>query len=211
MAIFRDHLNLIICGVGGQGNVVISRLIGKALVKKSYFVSVSETFGAAQRGGAVTSDIMISKKEPYGLRIPRGRADIILGLEPMETLRSLIAYGNPEVVTITNSHALPPVDVIMGQFEYPSFLEINKAIQRLSRLSWVIDATHLATELGAPVMANVVMVGALFAYKELPFTPQDIEDTIKETFPPDRIELNLKAFEKGLGIKEVRCSGKITS
>ena len=92
-AILKDPLNLVIAGVGGQGNILLSRLVGRALVKKGYFVSIGETFGAAQRGGAVMSNIRISKKMSLGPLIPEGKVHIILSLEPLETLRILIKFN----------------------------------------------------------------------------------------------------------------------
>ncbi len=193
MALLQDPLNLIISGVGGQGNVVISRLLGRAAVKRGYFVTVGETFGAAQRGGAVMSHIRISQKSSCGPLIPRGKAHIILSLELMEAIRALKDYGNPEVVTISNSYSLPPIDVIMGQFEYPGHQEIRKTIHELSQLAWFVDATRLSIDLGAPVLANIVMVGALVSHTEFPLNAGDIKDVIKDSFPPDKVELNLKA------------------
>ena len=87
--IYQDPLNVIICGVGGQGNVLISSLIASALNRKGYHVTVGDTYGAAQRGGAVFSSVRISSKRSYGPLIPEGRAHLIVGLEPLETLRLL--------------------------------------------------------------------------------------------------------------------------
>jgi indolepyruvate ferredoxin oxidoreductase beta subunit len=90
----KDPLNLIITGVGGQGNVMISLIIANAFVRDGYFVTVGETYGASQRGGPVMSHMRISRETQYSPFIPDGCADIILGMEPVETLRMLGRYGN---------------------------------------------------------------------------------------------------------------------
>ncbi|HEX77201.1 MAG TPA: indolepyruvate oxidoreductase subunit beta [Dehalococcoidia bacterium] len=197
MAIQEDPMNLVISGVGGQGNILLSRLIGRSLVKKGYFVSIGETFGAAQRGGAVMSNVRVSEHMPLGPLIPEGKAHIILGLEPLETLRVLVKYGNPKVVTITNSQPLFPVDVLSRKAQYPDYEALKQTIRGLSQSAWFIDATAMGLGLGAPIVANVIMLGALIGIDLLPLTKGDIEAEIKASFPPDRAELNLKAFNMG--------------
>lgn len=99
----KDPYNLIITGVGGQGNVLSSQLIGQTLVNKGFFVTIGETYGASQRGGAVMSHIRISKKKQQSPLIPRNKSDVVVALEPVESLRVLAAYGNPEVVVLVNT------------------------------------------------------------------------------------------------------------
>lgn len=198
MVIHEDPLNLVISGVGGQGNILLSRLVGRALVKKGYFVSIGETFGAAQRGGAVMSNVRISRKMSPGPLIPEGKAHIILSLEPLETLRMLIKYGNPKVVTLTNFQAVFPVGVLSRKSEYPDHGRLRDTIQELSGSARFLNATDMGLELGAPIVANIIMLGALTATNLLPLSGQDVEDEIRDTFPPDRAELNVKAFRMGL-------------
>ncbi len=196
----EDPLNLIVCGVGGQGNVLISRLIGRALVKQDYFVAIGETYGASQRGGAVMSHVRVSKNRVYGPFVPKGKAHFILSLEPLETLRMLGVYGNPNVVSVTNSHPSFPVRVLMGQDKYPDLEELKKAINELSQSAWFINATRMSIELGAPLVANMVMLGALIGTNIIPLTAQHIENAIRDHFSSENIELNLKAFKMGLDI-----------
>jgi indolepyruvate ferredoxin oxidoreductase beta subunit len=198
MSTVEDPLNLIICGVGGQGNVVASRLIGRALVRQQYHVTVGETYGAAQRGGAVMSHLRASGRRSYGPFIPKGKAHIVLSLEPMETIRLLGEYGNPGVVTVTNSHPVFPVGVLMGREEYPDPEELKNAIRELSQLALFVDATQKSVELGVPVVANVIMIGALIAIKQIPLTAQHIQEVIRDSLPPDKAELSMKALEIGL-------------
>lgn len=197
MAIQADPINLVISGVGGQGNILLSRLIGRSLLKKGYFVTVGETLGVAQRGGAVMSNVRVSEKMPLGSLIPEAKAHVILSLEPLETLRMLVKYGNPKVVTVTNFHPLFPIDVLSGKAQYPDYDALRQAITGLSEAAWFLNATDMGLKLGTPIVANVIMLGALIGIDLLPLTNEDIEAEIKTTFSGDRAKLNLKAFSIG--------------
>jgi indolepyruvate ferredoxin oxidoreductase beta subunit len=197
MALSRDPLNLIICGVGGQGNILLSGLIGSALIKKGYQVTVGETFGAAQRGGAVFSSVRISQTRAYGPLVPEGKAHLVLGLEPLETLRILQKYGNSETICISNTYPVLPIGVLATKEEYPDCDELKETIKSLSKVAWFLNATNIALELGAQIATNIVMVGALISSAQLPLARKDIEGEMREVFPPERMELNLKALELG--------------
>lgn len=197
MAIREDPLNLVISGVGGQGNIMLSRLIGRSLLNKGYFVTIGETLGVAQRGGAVMSNVRISEKMPSGPLIPEGKAHIILSLEPLEALRMLVRYGNPKVTTITNFHPLFPVSVLSRKDRYPDYDALKKTIIELSESAWFVDATDMGLKLEAPIVANVIMLGALIGINSIPLTKKDIEEEIESSFTSDRVELNLKALNMG--------------
>ena len=198
MTICADPLNLVISGVGGQGNLLLSRLIGRILLRKDYLVAVGETLGVAQRGGAVMSNMRISKKMLFGPLIPEGKSHIILSLEPLETLRMLVRYGNPKVVTITNFNPLFPVSVLSRKERYPDFGVLREAITQLSKSAWFVDATNMGLKLGTPIVANVIMLGALVGLNLLPVTETEIEEEIKSSFTSDRVELNIKALKMGI-------------
>ena len=198
MTIRADPLNLVISGVGGQGNLLLSRLIGRILLRKDYLVAVGETLGVAQRGGAVMSNMRISKKMLFGPLIPEGKSHIILSLEPLETLRMLVRYGNPKVVTITNFNPLFPVSVLSRKERYPDFGVLREAITQLSKSAWFVDATDMGLKLGTPIVANVIMLGALVGLNLLPVTETEIEEEIKSSFTSDRVELNIKALKMGI-------------
>ena len=192
-----DPLNLIICGIGGQGNILISRLIGRTLTDKGYFVTIGETFGAAQRGGAVFSSLRISQKKYYGPLVQQGQADIVLSLEPLESLRILNSYGNPDVITVTNSLPIYPVGVLSKRTVYPDLEKLKEMIQNLSSSSWFLNATEMAVELGAPIVTNIIMTGALIGTKKMSIGLEDVQESIKTTFPASKVDLNLKALSKG--------------
>jgi indolepyruvate ferredoxin oxidoreductase beta subunit len=194
----KEPLNLIIAGVGGQGNVLISRLIGQAMVDDGYKVTIGETYGASQRGGSVTSHVRISKDHQYGALIPEGQADIILGLEPMETLRHLALCGSPSTSVITNTRPIYPMCVATGEANYPTLDHIKQSINELSKKAWYINASEIALTLGVSLLANIVMVGALAGLKILALKPDRFEDQLRGIFQKKNLDLNLRAFETGL-------------
>jgi len=173
-------------------------MVGSVLLKNGYFVTMADDIGVAQRAGAVVSNIRISKKRRYGPMIPEGHAHFILGLEPLETLRMLNKYGNRQVLTISNLRPNFPAGVLLGRDKYPDLKKLREAIEVLSETAWFVDATDIALKLGAVVVTNIVMLGALVGTKQLPLNRQDIEDEIRATLPPKTHELNLKALEMGL-------------
>jgi indolepyruvate ferredoxin oxidoreductase beta subunit len=194
----KDPLNVIVTGVGGQGNVLISQFMGGALVRAGYHVTIGETYGASQRGGAVMSHLRISRQAQYGPLIPHGQGDAILGLEPLETLRVLGQYGNPAVTVVSNSRPVYPLAVATGIAHYPTVDEIVRALNELSSRAWLINATDIALELGPAILANIVMVGALVGAGVLPLGAEEFELELQESLPDDRLDLNLKAFRRGL-------------
>lgn len=198
MMLTKDPTNIIITGVGGQGNVLASQLLGRALVKENFFVTIGETYGATQRGGAVMSHMRISPSAAYSPLIPEGQADIIVALEPVEALRVISQYGNPNVQAIVNSRPIYPTAVTVGDAEYPSPEKIRRTIGELTQRSWFIEATEIALSLGSPVYTNIIMLGALAATGLLPLTKQSFEEIIRESFAPVQAESNLQAFRQGI-------------
>jgi indolepyruvate ferredoxin oxidoreductase beta subunit len=193
----KDPLNLVISGVGGQGNVLIGGLLGQALVRSGYLVMTGETFGVSQRGGAVTSHIRISRKRVYGPIIPDREGDVILGLEPLETLRALGQHGNPEIDTVTNSRPVYPINVLAGDAEYPPVDELRELIGRLSRRAVFVDASEIALRLGAAVLANMVMAGALVAAELIPLSRGVFEEYLADSMSGETLQRNLVAFDEG--------------
>jgi indolepyruvate ferredoxin oxidoreductase beta subunit len=198
MNLSKDPLNLIITGVGGQGNVLASQLIGKALVREGFYVTIGETYGATQRGGAVMSHLRISKESQFSPLIPEGQADIVVALEPVEALRVIGQYGNPSVYAVINSRPIFPTAVTVGDAEYPSLEKIRDAIQDLAKQFWFVDATSAAMAFGSPVFTNIIMVGALAGTRLIPIGRKAFEEAIRNNFPQKTHEANLKAFHQGM-------------
>ena len=193
----KDPYNLIITGVGGQGNVLASRVLGNLLAAKGLTITIGETFGASQRGGSVMSHMRISEKSAWSPQIPKGAADMVIALEPIEALRVLADYGSPKVKTITNTRSVYPVGVISGELNYPPLNDIRQWLEELSEKAWFLDATSAAMELGSPIFGNVMMVGALAATGALPIDRDSFEKVMIRTMGKEKTPANLKAFDMG--------------
>jgi len=197
MFISKDPFNVVIGGVGGQGNVLSSQILGEMLVSEGYVITIGETYGASQRGGAVMSHLRISAKDQFSPLIPEGQCDLLVALEPVEGLRILGSYGNPRVMTLVNTRPIQPMDVISGDATYPEVSQVIAKIRELSRRVWVLNATEVALEMGDPIFANVIMLGALCAMDVLPINRQGFELVIKDLLPARTLEENMKAFDRG--------------
>jgi indolepyruvate ferredoxin oxidoreductase, beta subunit len=197
MPLAKDPFNVIIGGVGGQGNVLASQILGQMLVTRGYVITIGETYGASQRGGAVMSHLRLSEKDQFSPLIPEGRCDLLVSLEPVEALRILEPYGHPGVMTLINTRPIFPMDVISGNAAYPEISKVIQKIQTLSRITWSINATEIALQMGDPIFSNMAMLGALSATNALPVDRQGFEETIKELLPLQKLSDNLKAFDHG--------------
>ncbi|MBN1613678.1 MAG: indolepyruvate oxidoreductase subunit beta [Deltaproteobacteria bacterium] len=195
--LLKDPYNIVITGIGGQGNVLASRLLSNMLVKRGFKVTIGETFGMSQRGGSVMSHIRVSAKSVWSPQIPKGGADLVVALEPIEAIRVLAAYGNPAVRTLVNVRAIYPVGVITGEDEYPSEEKIREAVAALSAQAEFIPATDEAVRLGNPILGNIVMIGAVAGLGVLPIDAELFESVIREGMAAARVEPNLRAFAIG--------------
>jgi indolepyruvate ferredoxin oxidoreductase beta subunit len=193
----KDPYNIVITGVGGQGNVMASRVLSNMLVRKGFRVTIGETFGMSQRGGSVMSHIRVSSNAVWSPQIPKGMADLIVALEPIEAIRVLSDYGNPAVKILANLRPIYPVGVITGEDEYPSAETIRNTIEALAAEARFLTATEEAVRLGNPILGNIVMIGAIAGLGVLPIGRELFETVIREGMPAARVEDNLRAFEIG--------------
>lgn len=189
----KEIVNLIVCGVGGQGLITLGRTIGIAAIKKRVDVLMSEVHGMAQRGGQVVVHLRIGK--PESPLIPLGGADVVLGLELIETYRNL-KYANSKSIIITNKRLIRPAT---PKVKLPEKEEILKAIKATGVKLIVINALEKAKKAEIPIAENMVMLGALMATKILQkyITIQNVEKVIIETFPEKIAEKNIKALRLG--------------
>src|SRR4030067_1733860 len=118
MFLTKDPFNVIIGGVGGQGNVLASQILGEMLVSQGYVITIGETYGASQRGVGVMSHLRISTKDQFSPVIQEGQCDLLVSLEPVEGLRILDTYGNPRGMTLLHTRPIHPIDVISGHATY---------------------------------------------------------------------------------------------
>ena len=192
-----DPYNLIIAGVGGQGNVLASKLVGEMMARKGFSVTIGEVFGASQRGGSVMSHLRISAESHMSPQIPKSRAHMVVALEPTEAIRMLRDYGNPGIKVLCNTRPIHSIGVICGEQTYPPLEELKRWIQELSEKCWFLDTTQAAVKLGNPILGNTVCVGALAATGELPLGREIFKEVISQKISSDRIELNLSAYDMG--------------
>ena len=195
-----DPYNVIITGVGGQGNVMASRILGNMLSRKGLSVTIGETFGASQRGGSVMSHLRISTGSSWSPQIPKGQGHLVISLEPTEALRVLVNYGNPNIRVLCNTRSIHAIGVISGEKQYPDLADIKSWVAELSEASWFMDATDRAMELGNPILGNIMMIGAATGIGSLPLDRKDFAAAISENLSADKQELNLKAYDMGVGM-----------
>jgi len=188
-------MDIVISGVGGQGNIFASLVISQFAMRRGYIVAGSETIGAAQRGGSVVSHIRISDKSIYAPLISQGQADVLIGMEPVEMLRHMRLL-NPEGTYLLNFLKIPTVLNNMGLDVYPGDDEILGAIGRYCKRGKIIEATREAQRLGNAQMTNVVLLGALVKMMRF-FEEGPIKGLIEELSPERFKDANMKAFESG--------------
>lgn len=191
------EFNLIVAGVGGQGSVLASHILADAAVAKGIKVRVGETFGAAQRGGKVHSHVRIGD-DVYGPLCPEESLDVLVGLEPNETLRLAIKYAAPDTLIITNTRPIPSMDINIGADTYPAIDKVIEGLQKLSKTVIAFDATGLAVKAGNERTMNVVLLGALAHSGRLPYEADNLRKAIIEGVPPKTVDANMKAFDLGL-------------
>jgi len=185
---------IVFVGVGGQGNLLVTRLLGEACLAAGIPAVVSEIHGMAQRGGIVESALVMGARSPI---VSRGEADILIGFEPSETLRAL-KKCNENTVVITNIHPLPPFTVAIGQGVYPDIEEALDLIKNRVRLLIVLDGNELAAKAGNPLSLNMVMLGALVGSKIIPLDEDTLKETIATSTRQEFLESNLRAFDLGV-------------
>src|SRR4030066_577402 len=208
MLLPKDPFNVIIGGVGGQGNVLASQILGEMLISQGYVITIGEAAGASQRGGAVMSHLRLSPKDQFSPLIPEGQCDLLVSLEPVEGLRILDTYGNPRVMTLLNTRPIHPIDVISGNASYPEVSKVISKIKELSRRVWTLNATEVALEMGDPLFSNIVMLGALCAIEVLPIHEQGFESVIRDLLPSRTVDENKKAFDRGREAVQEITNGK---
>lgn len=183
--------NIMIVGVGGQGSLLASKLLGNLLSDEGYDVKVSEVHGMSQRGGSVVTYVRFGEKV-YSPIVDRGEADFIVAFEKIEAARYASCL-KPDGRIIVNTQEIDPMPVITGAAEYP-----HGALDALSSLGLSVDALDAltpATEAGSAKAVNIVLMGRLSKYMDIP--EEKWTEAIKKSVAPKFIEMNLRAFELG--------------
>ncbi|MHC1571082.1 MAG: indolepyruvate oxidoreductase subunit beta [Methermicoccaceae archaeon] len=185
------ELNILIVGVGGQGAILLSNVIGRAVLLSGRHVLSSETHGMAQRGGSVITHVRIDAMSPL---IPKGTSDVLIGLEPLEAVRAA-SYVGRSTTAIINAHPLPPTSVLRGEETYPDVSAVVAHFEEFCARTLALDATQEAASIGDVRMANSVMLGALSCV--LTLKRDMVLRALCESVPPRTVELNKRAFERG--------------
>lgn len=183
--------DIVIVGVGGQGVILISEIIGRAALKAGLPVRAAETHGMAQRGGSVINHTRLGCI--YGPMVPEGGADLLVALEPAEALR-YGRYLSSGGVALVNTKPVLPTTVTTGHFRYPDIEEILAPLRGVGRVI-SMNATEIAERAGNSQTANIVMLGAMSRF--MPIEEALILDALRDSVPAKYIDVNLKAFEMG--------------
>jgi indolepyruvate ferredoxin oxidoreductase beta subunit len=193
--------NLVVVGVGGQGIILVSRIVGEAALKSGLNVMVSEIHGMAQRGGMVVSMIRIGNA--HSPMIGKGEADMILGFEPVETYRNL-DMASEKTTIVTSINQIIPTTVIPEEESYPDLEQLLSNLEDVGKKLVKLDAENIALSADLPVIVtNIILLGALAgASEDLPVSVEKLKETIKENVPSRFIDANIKAFD--LGFEEAK-------
>ena len=190
-----DNLNIMIVGVGGQGTLLASRIIGNVAVKKGYDVKVSEVHGMSQRGGSVVTYVKMGEKV-YSPLIEKGEADIILAFEKLEALR-WIDYLKKGGALVVNDQEINPMPVITGKAEYPENIIAKLTGGGIRIMS--VNALRIAGECGNIKAVNIVLIGLMSKSTGI---ERDVWlEAVKEAVPQKLLDVNIKAFNAGYGSK----------
>lgn len=184
-------------GVGGQGNLLASRLLGEAALSMGIPAVVSEIHGMAQRGGVVESAVLMGNvTSPI---VSNGEADVLVGFEPLETMRAL-GKCNKKTLVITNTRPLPPFTVTVGQGTYPAVDEVLDLIQTKVEKVIALNGNELAEEAGNPLSLNMVMLGALIGSGAVDVSEESMKQVLSTSTKEAFLASNLKAFDLGMDV-----------
>ena len=184
--------DIMICGVGGQGTVLASRIIAASAMDLGHAVRSAETIGMAQRGGSVFSHLRLGSGVHSPL-IAKGEADLIIGFEPGEAVR-LLPFLKKDGTVVVSSRPVMPVSAMIGNSSYDPEAMIGYLKENVKNLI-IVDADRAARDLGSYKTLNVVLLGAALKSGELMLTKEDLEQAVQEKVPGKFLELNRKALE----------------
>ncbi len=187
----KETKSIMIVGVGGQGSLLASKLLGRLLVDEGYDVKVSEVHGMSQRGGSVVTYVRFGEKV-YAPLVDKGGADMLISFEPLEAAR-YIEFMKKDGTVVTNTHRVNPMPVITGAMSYPE--EPLDALRAGGLQVDAIDALALAEQAGSVRAVNMVLMGRMSRYFD--FAPEVWDRAIEACVPPKFIEINKKAFALG--------------
>ncbi|MGY5860624.1 MAG: indolepyruvate oxidoreductase subunit beta [Candidatus Thorarchaeota archaeon] len=195
----QDPFNILVAGVGGQGNLVCGRVLAEAAVQSGLRPVVGDTFGASRRGGSVLTHLRIGKTD-WGPLIPKGEVDILLGLEPLEALRAAAKFAGERTVAIVSQTKIPTVASNNTPIEYPAVEQIIGSLNDLCKHVIVLDAEETLTQLGSMKMLNSYILGAMGSAPQTPLSLEAIRESLESLFGSKSV--NMAAFDEGAKVEQ---------
>ncbi len=183
--------NILIVGVGGQGIILASDVLGRVAARHGYDVKKNEIHGMAQRGGSVSSHVRFGKVVSSPI-IKMGEADVLLSFEQIETLRYFPFLSEKGQVIVNNQKILPPA-VFTGQQDYPP--DVLERIMQKAPNTIIVDGPSVAKNIGNPKVLNIIFLGVLSKFLDIP--PEIYEQTLRESLKPKLLDINIRAFNEG--------------
>ncbi|MHA2140109.1 MAG: 2-oxoacid:acceptor oxidoreductase family protein [Candidatus Thorarchaeota archaeon] len=190
----KEDYNILIAGVGGQGNLVCGKILSEAALRNDYRPVVGETFGASRRGGTVLTHLRISKRD-RGPLIPKGRVDLLIGIEPLEALRAAIEYAGHQTIAVISTAIVETPGSLSDAVEYPPMEKIVESLRSIC--GEVIDlypVESLENE-GSLRLLNSYMLGAISVLDQVPLSKEEVRETVGRVLREP--ELNIAAFDAG--------------
>ncbi len=190
----KEDYNILIAGVGGQGNLVCGRILSEVALRSDLRPVVGETFGASRRGGTVLTHLRISDRDK-GPLIPRGRANLLIGMEPLEALRAAIEFAGQHTVAIISTSIVETPGSLADVVEYPPIDKIVDSLCSICGEVITLDPIESLEDSGSLRLLNSYMLGAISVLKEVPLGKDEIREAIGRILRDP--ELNLAAFDAG--------------
>ena len=187
--------SLLLCGVGGQGTVLASRILAQAAMEEGKFARTAETIGMAQRGGCVVSHVRIDSKDCSPL-VPLKKADILIAFEPGEAVRNL-PYLKPEGIVIVCDNPICPVTASLAGIEYDSRKMIDYIKSKVDRVI-VVDGNKICEECGSSKVVNVALVGTIIKTGAAELSEESVKKVLKDKLKPEFLDMNMKALSLGM-------------
>ena len=187
--------NVLIAGVGGQGNLLCGRVLAEAAISEGYWPTIGETFGASRRGGTVVTHVRIGNGD-LGPLIPRGAVDMLIGLEPMESLRAAVDYCEERAVAVVSTAEVQTMQCITGATKYPSMAGILDVMSSICASVSSVDPVAALGETGYRRVLNSFMLGAALASGIATLTTDRVRDALTGLMQP--VDANVAAFDAGL-------------
>ncbi|MDQ7031624.1 MAG: indolepyruvate oxidoreductase subunit beta [Desulfonauticus sp.] len=181
-------------GVGGQGTLTVTNLFARLALDKGIPVTAGEIHGMAQRGGVVHTFVLLGGY--LSPKIEQGEADVLLGFEPLETVRALPFLKYKQGVVVSSKNPIYPVNVSLGQESYLAMSDIKDKCQRCANKSYFFPVLEKALQLGIPQVANIMLLAAFLALDVVEISLKDLKEGVKKYLSPKIVDINLKAIDQ---------------